>query len=141
MALADFFKATDLSFESQMLSSGNAEMTEVSKMEGWTHSETDPPDTRAVGRFHQLSELQQSEILQSINCIEISSQFAGLNDLDVRDISGLAEILGYEVPTEIKVSRRFHLRLSRERLSKMMMSFTERRTFWAKERPTEIRKE
>ncbi len=138
-ALSGYFKESGLEFEAAMLSEGNPEMTETAKMEGWTHRETDVPSATAVGRFRNLSENQQGEILQAIACLTINSKFALKHTLPVTGIPAIASVLDYDLPGDLEASNRMRRRLARSRLARMMFALAERHAFMVSERPIDVR--
>jgi len=138
-ALSGFFDICGLEFEDAMLSKGNPEMTETEKMDGWTHSETDLPSATAVGRFRNLTERQQDEAVQAVDCLAINSKFALNHDLPATDVPAVSDMLNYELPGDLEATKKMRRRLARSRLARMMFALAERRAFMTRERPIDVR--
>ena len=108
-------------------------------MAGWTHRETEPPATGAIGRFENLPENDKEMILQAIEALYIDKPFAGRYALDITDIRAIAEQLGYEIPYDVEKDTKILRRLRRARLARMMNSLGERRAFVLKEKPIGVK--
>jgi sulfotransferase family protein len=125
-----------LAYEPGMLEVGNPQMTEVDQMPGWRSSEIDLPNKRSIGRFKNLTEKEQTDIIASLNIVQINPVYARKHELTYLDSLLIADSLGYVIPASTSEAKREVMKRLRTELKRYRQKcLRERRLFYERERP------
>jgi len=94
-AVRPLFGFLGLPFDPAVLSPGEDELANPLKLEGWNHSERGPIEKSSVGRFAQLPEPRQQEIIAALNVFKISGLHLKKYGIRFSDCRSICQELGY----------------------------------------------
>ena len=86
----------NLPFDSSMLNPSKEEITNPLKLKGWNHSEREHVKKSSIGRFAQLSNLEQSEIIAALNTFVISKHHLDQYEIRFSNFMELCSHFNYE---------------------------------------------
>jgi hypothetical protein len=136
--LALLMQEMSLSFEKEMLGTGNPNMHETDQLPGWMSSETAKPSKRSVGRFSALPGSVRSEILQAFATVRIRESYARKHGLEFTDCQEVARITGYQLES-VQVSDGVKRKLKNDLVRHTARSLFRGHFFNLTERPLVLR--
>jgi len=125
-----------LVFEPAMLNKGNPQMSELHRMPGWRSSEIELPNRQSIGRFKNLPQKEQAEIVATLNILRVNPDYADKHGLPLSEARSMAKALDYFVPVlDNEDNHQILKRLRVEKNRYRLRCLRERRLFYEKETP------